>query len=95
MVQGYDIDRWGIDPLTAEVFDQVDLGDAAKTTVTEAQAGDPQILSYMNYRTVNYWTHILIANALVHPSELVPGQVVLLPVQRVTAINKPTKTTTL
>lgn len=95
MVQGFEIDQWGIDPLSVQLFDQLDGSSSAPVTVTEAYEGDPQSLSAGYYGTVDYWILILIANALVHPSELEAGLRVILPVMRITLKNKPVKTTTL
>ncbi len=77
------IDRWGIDPLTMQVFDDVDTSLVAKTLRIDASLeGNPQLISYKHYGTNAYWNLILIANGLVHPSELVAGMLIVLPQRR-------------
>lgn len=82
------VDRWGIDPLKVEMFDQVDNSDSTLTTIDASMEGNPQLVSYKNYGSQSMWPHILVANALVHPSEFVAGMKVKLPVKRIQPIAK-------
>ncbi|QZE58690.1 hypothetical protein pEaSNUABM28_00133 [Erwinia phage pEa_SNUABM_28] len=88
------IDKWGIDPLTMKIFDDVD---AAQTGTSEridaALEGNPQLLSVNKYGSNGYWNFILIANALLHPSELKAGMLVVFPQKRPSAAIKKVKRT--
>lgn len=88
------IDKWGIDPLTMKLFDDVD---AALTGVSKridaSMEGNPQLLSVNQYGSNMYWNFILVANALMHPSELKAGMLILLPQKRPSAAIKKVKRT--
>lgn len=87
-------DQWGIDPLTVELFNDADTPQYTVKTIDAALEGNPQILSADNYGSNSYWNLILIANALIHPSEMTAGMAVRLPVKQAkAAVKKLTRTT--
>lgn len=88
------IDKWGIDPLTMKVFDDVDT--ALYTTPTRIDAsmeGNPQLLSHITYGSNANWALLLIANALVHPSEMTAGKLMAIPQKRPSSAIKKVKRT--
>lgn len=88
------IDKWGIDPLSVKAFDDVDASLINKTVRIDASMeGNPQLLSHKTYSTNRYWNTILIANALVHPSEMLTGQLVVIPQRQTSAPIKKIKRT--
>lgn len=88
------IDKWGIDPLTMKLFDDVDAAQTGTSTRIDASMeGNPQLLSVNQYGSNMYWNFILVANALTHPSELTAGMLVLLPQKRPSAAIKKVKRT--
>lgn len=88
------IDKWGIDPLTVKAFEDVDNSIlSSNTRIDASMEGNPQLLSYKSYSTNRYWNLILIANALIHPSEMVAGQLVTIPQYRPSAAIKQVKRT--
>ncbi|AXG67489.1 hypothetical protein JA33_115 [Dickeya phage vB_DsoM_JA33] len=40
------------------------------------------MVSHKQFGTNAYWRHILIANGLFHPSEMVAGMLIRIPIQR-------------
>lgn len=88
------IDQWGIDPLTMQIFDDADATQFTVKTIDASLEGNPQILSADTYGSNSYWNLILIANALVHPSEMKAGMAVRLPIkQPKAAVKKLIRTT--
>lgn len=87
------IDAWGIDPLTMKAFSDVDSALFDSIRIDASMEGNPQLLSYNQYGTNAYWHLILIANGLVHPSELVAGMLVALPRKAPSAAIKQIKRT--
>ena len=83
-----DVDQWGIDPLTVELFSDADTPTYTVKTIDVSLEGNPQILSADNYGTNQYWNLILIANALVHSSEMTSGMAVKLPIKQTKATVK-------
>lgn len=79
---GYDIDKDGIDPLTMQIFDDVDVSTSVNKRIDAGMDGNPQMVSFKQFGNNGYWRHILIANALVHPSEMTAGMLVQIPIQR-------------
>lgn len=88
-----DVDQWGIDPLTVQLFDDADSAQYTVKTIDASLEGNPQILSDDNYGSNSFWNLILIANGLVHPSEMTAGMAVRLPIkQPKAAVKKLTRT---
>ncbi|QZE59372.1 tail sheath [Erwinia phage pEa_SNUABM_2] len=88
------IDKWGIDPLSMKLFDDVDAAQTGTSKRIDASIeGNPQLLSVDNYGSNVYWNFILVANALMHPSELKAGMLVVLPQKRPSAAIKKVKRT--
>lgn len=88
------IDKWGIDPLTMKLFDDVDAAQTgASKRIDASMEGNPQLLSVNQYGSNMYWNFILVANALMHPSELKAGMLILLPQKRPSAAIKKVKRT--
>ncbi|AQT28606.1 hypothetical protein YOLOSWAG_125 [Erwinia phage vB_EamM_Yoloswag] len=77
-----DVDQWGIDPLTVQAFDDVDQSSFEQFRVNAALEGNPQLISFNKYGTNAYWNYILIANGMVHASEIKAGMTILLPIRR-------------
>ena len=88
------IDKWGIDPLTMKVFDDVDTAlYNAPMRIDASMEGNPQLLSYIKYGTNANWILLLIANALIHPSEMEAGMLLAIPQKRPSAAIKQVKRT--
>lgn len=88
------IDKWGIDPLTMKVFDDVvDATYSNPTRIDASMEGNPQLLSYNKYGSNANWVMLLVANALIHPSEMTAGMLVALPQKRPSAAIKQVKRT--
>jgi hypothetical protein len=66
------IDQYGSDPLLDPVYDKMQ-NSGRYHTVTEGEAGNPQMLASTYYQDVNYYEFILAFNALAHASEMVTG----------------------
>lgn len=96
MAQSFaDVDKWGIDPLTVYDFEDVDRSDSVKITISAAFEGNSQMVSFKQYGTNAYWKYILIANGLVHDSELLAGMQIRIPIKRPQAAIKKFKRTTI
>lgn len=87
------IDKWGIDPLSVKAFEDVDNATYTSVRIDASLEGNPQMLSVRQYGTNAYWNLILIANGLVHPSELVAGMLVVIPTKRPSAAVKQVRRT--
>jgi len=88
------IDKWGIDPLTMKVFDDVDSAVYSNPIRIDASMeGNPQLLSHNTYGTNANWALLLIANALLHPSEMTAGMLMAIPMKRPSAAIKQVKRT--
>ncbi|QZE56326.1 hypothetical protein pEaSNUABM40_00130 [Erwinia phage pEa_SNUABM_40] len=88
------IDKWGIDPLTMKVFNDVDEAlYGPPKRIDASMEGNPQLLSHINYGTNANWVMLLIANSLVHPSEMVAGMQVAIPEKRPSQAIKQVKRT--
>ncbi|MEG0374002.1 MAG: hypothetical protein RR672_00075 [Raoultibacter sp.] len=88
------IDKWGIDPLSMKIFDDVDnavYGNPVR--IDASMEGNPQLLSHVKYGSNANWTLLLIANGLLHPSEMTAGMLVAVPMKRPSAPNKKLKRT--
>ncbi|EBY9527572.1 hypothetical protein D5P86_01150 [Salmonella enterica subsp. enterica serovar Infantis] len=88
------IDQWGIDPLSMKVFDDVDnsvYGTPQRIDVS--LEGNPQLLSYNKYGTNANWVMLLVANGLIHPSEMTGGMLMAIPQKRPSAAIKQVKRT--
>lgn len=72
------LDSYGIDPLSDGMWDQMEAS-GIWHTVTEAEAGNPQVLAYTYYKDVNWYEYILAWNKLPHPSMLVAGLTIEVP----------------
>lgn len=66
------IDGYGLDPLLDPVYDKMQSS-GKYHTVTEGEAGNPQLLASTYYNDVNDYEYILAFNGLAHPSEMVTG----------------------
>lgn len=75
MVPSNVIDEFGIDPLLDPLFHDVDSSVNKEQVIDASLEGNPQRLAYQHYGTSNKYDRILIANAMVHPSELVAGKI--------------------
>ncbi|QYW03094.1 hypothetical protein pEaSNUABM14_00134 [Erwinia phage pEa_SNUABM_14] len=87
------IDKWGIDPLSVSVFDDVDRSLFTTKRIDASMEGNPQLLSYKELSTNAYWRNILIANGWVHSSEMLAGALVAIPQPRPSAAIKQVKRT--
>ncbi|QZE57337.1 tail sheath [Erwinia phage pEa_SNUABM_1] len=88
------IDKWGIDPLTMKVFDDVDTAIYDNPVRIDASMeGNPQLLSHNKYGSNANWVLLLIANALLHPSEMQAGMLMAIPMKRPSAAIKQVKRT--
>jgi hypothetical protein len=87
------IDRWGIDPLSVQAFDDVDGALYRTQRIDASLEGNPQLISANEYGTNSQWNLILIANALLHPSEVKGGQLLILPRRRPSNSKKQLKRT--
>ncbi len=89
------IDRWGVDPLAFEMFDDLERAGATEAQIDAGLEHNPQLLSFYKYHTIEYWPNILAANALCHPSEMKAGMRLLIPVKRTAITRKKIKRTVL
>jgi len=89
------VDQWGIDPLSVELFNDADSSQYTVKTIDASMEGNPQLLSVDNYGSTQFWNLILIANALVHASEMKAGMTVKLPIKQARAAVKQLKRTTI
>lgn len=82
------IDEWGIDPLTETIYTEVDESLYEERRISAALEGNPQRVSFDAYGTNAFWRQILIANNLCHPSEVVAGMLLRIPIKRPQASTK-------
>lgn len=75
------VDSWGIDPLTVGMFDDADSSKYTVKTIDASLEANPQIVSYDAYGSTVFWALILIANSLIHPSEMTAGTKLKLPIR--------------
>lgn len=88
------IDSFGRDALKETIFDDVDNSNSVNVRIDASMEGNPQMISFKQFGTNAYWRHILIANGLFHPSELVAGMLIKVPIKRpVQPIKRVTRTT--
>lgn len=76
------LDKFGLDPLTQPIFDEVDNSNSVNVVIDASLEGNPQMVSHKRFGTNAYWRHILVANGLFHPSELVAGMKIQIPIKR-------------
>lgn len=76
------LDKFGLDPLTQPIFDEVDNSNSVNVLIDASLEGNPQMVSHKRFGTNAYWRHILVANGLFHPSELVAGMTIQIPIKR-------------
>lgn len=82
-------DRFGIDSLKDGEFDTVNASRYKEISIDESYEGNPQLVSFQQYGSNRYWRLILIANGLMHSSELKAGRIKI-PLATVNkSINKP------
>ncbi|AXG66844.1 tail sheath [Dickeya phage vB_DsoM_JA29] len=80
--QSTPVDKFGIDPLLVTLFDEIESANTVNIRIDASLAGNPQMVSHKQFGTNAYWRHILIANGLFHPSEMVAGMLIRIPIQR-------------
>lgn len=95
MVQPEERDKYGIDPLVLEIFETVDNSNSVNVPIDISLEGNPQMVSTKQFGTNAYWRHILIANGLFHPSEMVAGMNIRVPIQRPKQAKKSVTRTTI
>lgn len=76
------IDKFGLDPLTQPIFEEVDNSNSVNVLIDAGLEGNPQMVSHKQFGTNAYWRHILIANGLFHPSQLLAGMTIQIPIKR-------------
>lgn len=89
------LDQFGLDALSQPIFDEVDNSNSVNVRIDASLAGNPQMLSFKRFGTNAYWRHILIANGLFHPSEMVAGMLIQIPIKRPTQPTKKITRTTI
>lgn len=89
------IDKFGLDPLTQAIFDEVDNSNSVNVLIDVSLEGNPQMVSHKRFGTNAYWRHILIANGLIHPSDLKAGMIIQIPIKRPVQPNKKIMRTTI
>ena len=73
-------DEYGIDPLRDGVFSYVANMSKTRThTVNAEEAGNPQLIAHDYYKNTDMYEVILIANGLMHSSEVVAGMTLIIP----------------
>lgn len=76
------LDKFGLDALTQPIFDEVDNSNSVNVVIDASLEGNPQMVSHKRFGTNAYWRHILVANGLFHPSELLAGMTIQIPIKR-------------
>lgn len=73
-------DKYGIDPLLDKVVPKVlEIETFYNYTVTQAERGAPDLISFNVYGTEDYYWHIMAYNGIYRYSEFVEGRVLKIP----------------